>query len=211
MLLSDLRPLIRIRVPGCPDPVIDMVLVEATRALCRSTHVWRHELESSDLSKEGDNIVMEPPTDTTILTVFSVEYGTAGQLIPRTAAQLTRIYPPWRDETGEPTSFVYSPPLTLRLYPLPETLSMRYLTITVSLMPNVGVTAIDDRVAVPYSEIIRLTALGDLMLMPNKPWSNPQLGAGYLQAAAMATSNIAEEGTDNGLRNLPRRVRYGGY
>jgi hypothetical protein len=211
MLLSDLRPLIRIQVPGCPDPVIDMVAVESTRQLCRSTNVWRYTLESADLSKEGKSVVMSPPEDTEILTVFAVEYGDVGVLTPRTAAQLSRAVPTWREDSGDPTSYVYTLPYTLRLVPWPTTLSMSDLTVTVSLMPTVGVTSIDDRLAVPYSEVIRTATIGQLMLMPNKPWSNPRNGAAYLQGVASTIDSIIEDGTDGGVRNLPRSVRYGGY
>jgi hypothetical protein len=211
MLVSALRPLIRLQVPGCPDPLIDMMVVEATRQLCRATNVWRYELEASDLGKDGSLIVLSPPEDTEILTVFSVEFGDSGPLVPRTAAQLSRADATWRDDSGDPVAYVYTPPATLRLTPWPTSISTSDLIVTVSLLPAVGAVSIDDRVATPYSELIRMAAIGELMLVPNKPWTNPKLGASYVQAVASATSNITEEGTDNGVRNLPRRVRYGGY
>lgn len=211
MLLSELRPLIRLQVPGCPDPVIDMMVIEATRQLCRVTHIWRYELDALELDRDDDNVTLTPPEDSEILTVFSVEYDDDGALIPRTTRQLTRETAAWREDVGNPSYFVYTPPATIRLVPLPSPLRLSELIVTVSLMPAVGSTAIDDRIATPYSEIIRTAAIGELMLVPNRPWTNAQLGAAYVQTVAAATANIVEEGTDNGLRNLPRRVRYGGY
>jgi hypothetical protein len=198
-------------VPGAPDPVIDQAVVDAARELCRTTNGWRYELESSDLSKEGSLVVMSAPENTVLLRPYSVSYGDNGALAPMSREKLTRLNSRWRSDVGDPSFYVFVAPDKLLLTPWPTTLVMRDLIVTVSLMPALGVTEIDDHLATRFSEHIRNGALARLFMMPKRSWSDPQLGAAHLALFAMAMASIEEEGTDSGVRNLPRSVRYGGY
>lgn len=212
MLVSELRPYIRLLTPNAPNPIIDMMVVDATRELCRATHAWRYELEAGDLSKEGSVIVLSPPENAVILKPWTIDYADDGTLVPATKAQLTRkASPDWRSDTGTPTHYVFTPPYTLTLYPWLSTISMSDLKVTVSLMPELGVTEIDDQLATQYSETIRNGALARLFAMPNRTWTDLQLAGMYAAGFAAALAGIEEEGTDSYVRNLPRKVRYGGY
>lgn len=212
MLVSELRPYIRLLAPNAPNPIIDMAVVDAARELCRRTHAWRYTLEAGDLSKEGTYIVMSPPTDAVILKPWTIDYADDGTLTPATEAQLTRkVSPGWRDDTGTPTHYVFEAPDTLILYPWLSTISMSDLKVRVSLMPELGVTELPDRIATQHSETIRNGALARLFAMPGRSWTNPQLAGVYGAGYAAALAEIEEDGTDGYVRNLPRKVRYGGY
>jgi hypothetical protein len=99
-------------------------------------------------------------------------------LEPRTVAWLDERMPGWRDGTvtGQPQFLTQIDLNTIRLVPgMAGTVK-----ISAWLKPSQDCLDLPDFLADQYREVIAHGALGRILMMPNQPYTNGDLGAGFL-------------------------------
>lgn len=106
------------------------------------------------------------------------------------AARLGMLTTPWRILTGSPPVFYYQPqPNTVRLVPIPNVAMTQQLTITYALKPAREATEVDDFIVENWYETLVHGAIGELLSIKQKPWSNIKLAKDYI---AMFDDGIAD-------------------
>lgn len=93
---------------------------------------------------------------------------------------LTNISDPWRKQTAAEPIFFYQPrPDRIRLVPIPNASYSAKLKVTYHLKPRLGATEVDDFVLASWYEVLVRGALGELLQIPKKPWTDSKLGIDY--------------------------------
>lgn len=177
-------------VPGCPTPVVRHELRRSAQALLQASRAWQADLTPISISAGAADYPVAPssPEQQRIVRIEAA-WLDGQRLNPLTPDQLdANSLDDWREHTGAPTGYLQLTPGIVTLYPKPVSAASTGLKLRVSLMPSDAATVIPDDLAQQYSDEIQIGAKGRLMLMPGKPWSNPQVGAGYLASFNAATS-----------------------
>lgn len=172
------------QVPGCPTPVVRHELRRAAQALLTATRAWHRNLATLPVAA-GQSDVSIAPTDPAQQQIVRIEsvWLDGQRLEPVTPDELDGATTDnWGSHTGAPARYLQLSPGTITLYPTPVVNAANGLTVRVSLCPSDSATTIPDDLALRYSDEIQTGARARLMLYPNKPWSNPQLGMAYSQA-----------------------------
>jgi hypothetical protein len=165
--LSAFRPRIALRVPGVPDPVIDMAVLDTCIDFCKRSLVVRRTLEPFK-TKAG---------------VREYEIDTANHQL---LALITRI---WRDSVpidpldedgltspaaftavagqqhAAPRVYTETEPGVLALYPVPD--AVYTMTVRAASRPAQNATMVEDQLVNDWFEAITHGALARLFLMPN--------------------------------------------
>jgi hypothetical protein len=130
---------------------------------------------------------------------------------PRTYSWLDQNTSDWRGQTDIAAKwYVRDGNNTLRLSPTPSSTSANLYTARVAVKPLLTATTLDDLLVNKFSEDLIHGALGQLYLIPRKPWTDLNLGqyhqALFSESFAGARTAAAEE-FETGV---PRKVKYGG-
>jgi hypothetical protein len=171
------------QVPGCPNPVVRHELRRAAQALLTATRAWQENLAPLPVAAGQDEVTIAPttPAQQQIVRIESV-WLDGQRLEPVTPDELDGATTDnWGTHTGAPSRYLQLTPGVLTLYPTPAANAITGLLVRVSLCPSDTATTIPDDLALRYSDEIQVGARARLMLYPNKPWSNPQLGITYAQ------------------------------
>jgi hypothetical protein len=203
--LSELLPLIRQHVPGCPNPLIVQELRMSAIEFCERTKMWREEF---NVTFDAQNHEITPLSYATIHEFETVDfYDASGNSYPLRPVAFLESTVEDRDDgmEGAPYYITQPRPDTITLIPygtgtvtiqaiMKPTARPRYGVSggsTLQAIQNVFPTAFLDR----YSETIATGALGRLMAMLGKRWSEPNMAAARLamfrsELDALSTSNI---------------------
>jgi len=130
-------------------------------------------------------------------------------LIPKTEAQLQEIDPQWRTTGGPPSYYTQLTPDTFTISPTPASTTAKAMSIRVAIYPTIAASRIDSQVFNDNYNALVSGALAKLLLMGGKTWSDPNMGALYMQSYAQELERAANRSIQNRLR--PKRtVSYGG-
>lgn len=165
-------------VRGCPTPVIAAAVKRVVTDLCDRAHVWREYAEDVPLVVGTYEYTLVPTTLTgeinDVLSATTTIGTTTHAIVYQPLAQVHRMYPNWPgDAAGD--AQVYTKPLldTIWLAPVPDTAGV--MTPYVSLRPTPAATEWPASLASKFARVVLHGALHDLMLMPDRPWTNDKL------------------------------------
>ncbi|WP_419783585.1 hypothetical protein [Maridesulfovibrio sp.] len=158
-------PLVGNSLPRCPVPQIITELRSAAIRFCKDSRVWRHTSDLMDVYKGECRYVFEPPPKTTVVSTLEV-YFRGEILIPLD----DRVV---RDEPGVPDSFKVEEPGVVRLVPCPREDEEAVLQTVNILAPYVTADVCPKFLLDFHGETIASGAKAKLMMVPDKPWSDP--------------------------------------
>lgn len=99
----------------------------------------------------------------------------------------------WRLETGRPELFFQPFPHQIRIVPIPREDIEWALKVTYCLKPSNTSTEVDDFVLENWRDIIVAGALGQLLQIKHKPWTDVSEGARLEGAFSIAVNDIVRE------------------
>lgn len=181
--ITDLLPQVLPLVSGCPIPYALQALRIATIRFCERTSAWRH-ISTYDLTDQGGKVVC--PHYAAIHRFETADLDG----IPLTPVQYTDIEPATRDaeptEAGVARYITQVSPGTVSVYPF----QTGRLTLSLFLKPRIGrdwlpgfegpfedaFDVIPEFLVQQYGHVLADGALEALMLTPNQPFTNYDLG-----------------------------------
>lgn len=182
--MPDLVP----HLSGCAIALVEHELRRAAQAFFQGSRAWRVTLAPVAVAAGTVDIAIAPSdAETSLVRVEQCWYDGA-PLDVKTAEELTTNYgDDWGAHLGTPTSYLQETSGIVRLYPIPDTPANTGLKVRASVMPSDISTGIPDDQAIAFREELATGAKARLMLYPNKPWTNAELGVAYAAAFKSAT------------------------
>lgn len=153
---------------GCGEPVAIHHIRQAAISLCQRTKLWRHE--SSVTVTAAGNDALVAPVDAEIYEIEGAYYS--GRYIdPISRAELKEKYSNWRDWTpGDPQFITQAMPDSIRLVPSFDGV----VVVDLFLQSSEQAETLPDFMS-KYARVLGWGALAEILLLPNKPFSNPEL------------------------------------
>lgn len=205
---SHFYPEVAVAVPGCPNPMIDNALRNASRELLSHSKVYRADLTTITTVADQPTYPLAYDSDTEVSVVLELR-STARAITEKTVEELNQFFGLWQDDTGEPVHFFLSEPNTLRPYPIPDDAYDLYPTV--ALIPSLTATGIEQEYADQYREEIAAGALARLLNVPNTPWRDKEAAKeksdAFIKAKGEAAIDALRNYTVSSIRVKPRAFK----
>lgn len=163
--IEELFPNVLQYAPSCPEPLMTKHLREAAIQLCKTTRCWR---DMDELEVVGAvNVV---PAILPYAALFQIEKAWFNdcELEPKTFQQDMLMH-----DEGMPRYITQASPNSVILDPPGK----GTLKITMFLMPSQNAQELPDFMFEQFPMALAHGALGSLLMLPNQPFSSPQMGA----------------------------------
>jgi hypothetical protein len=167
-----------ISVPGCPQPVLRQYIRDAAIDACERTLAWRYEQPPIRLTPGVYDYPYEQPKDSEVHAFLSAAVN--GQPVtPLTLEALHQQYPDWRNPAtghrGTPRYLAHLDSDTFGVAPQPDDAAVYDLSMIVALKPLRSATCMDQTAMDNLEDVIIHGALRDLLILPDKNWSDREL------------------------------------
>lgn len=193
--LEDLLPRVLPYAPGCPDPVAVDHLRDAAIEFCKQTRCWR-EVDEFGTTDTDIEVVCVPPFS----SLFEIE---AAKFNGRDLARAPYLRSdPHKTEGGIPSVIAQAQHNSVSIYPR----ATGKLWISMFLMPDDRADMIPSFIFDQWGRIIAEGALGEILMMPDKPFSNPQLGVSF-RGRFQAGMDRNFRASQRGQQRAPARSR----
>ena len=203
-LLPEVLPM----VPGCPDSLIIQHIRAATIELCEKSSVYQQQLDAISTVSGLYEYEFDAPASTSVhKLVWGVLEGDA--LEPVSSGMLEQRVPDWRNQTGTPEYILKNDLVTFWIAPVPSSTVANSLILRVALKPTYTSTACDDTVMSDYRDTIINGAIGRLLRMPAKEWSDVSAASVYFGFYNEGIT-LAEQYARRGDTPAVGKVNYGG-
>lgn len=159
-------------VVGCPDLLIERALRDAAIELATRGHIWMVEQYPEAFSVGQEDMYLDLPTKTRLVSVLSVKYGDY-QLEPYNPLDLDQYSIDWRTATGSPRAYIVLTEKTLKPIPIPDTASDTKFYVTFAVAPTRESTGLPDELMNRWHAALVAGALSRLMTMRRVVWSDP--------------------------------------
>lgn len=204
--LIDLLQPILVQAPGCPEPLAEFHYRRAAREFFTETRAYTREVTLSVGATLNEYTLALPEATEAFDGRYALYNGV--RLKKAAADQSARAYA--QDTTGTPRLYRVSGD-SLLVAPSPlEDVSAK-LTLSAVLRPTRTAAVLDDALLDDFVDVLEQGTLARLMLMPGKGWSDERAGRIYFQQFTDAKDTWRSRAADDGMRGVPRRVKYGGY
>lgn len=191
--LTDFLRFILPHATACPDPTAEDALLSAARDFCEATRCWR-ETDSFKVKGHDVEVVCVPPS----AVLFEIEKASFdGRDLERVSFADARF-----DRDGPPRQITQTQPNAVRLAPAgPGTLS-----ISMFLKPALDADVLPYFLFDQWGETLASGALARILVIPDQPFSNPQL-AGYHAGIFQSAKDRNFNASVRGQQRAPRRSR----
>lgn len=183
--LSDFSQLVRIFVPGAPDPTIEFAVRESARRFCSLS--WFARRSISIVMNSGQAVYALSPTseDEEVVGVHAVEYNEKPLHPTRPELVVT--------SSGTPTEWYFEPEDSLTLNPTPDAaVTGETMLIRIAVQPTITTETIPEDVVREYRQCIANGAIAWLLNVPKQPWTDQQMGQS-MERKFLAQCNRAKE------------------
>lgn len=189
-----------LHVAGCPYPLVDHALLRSAQEFCAGSRVWNVTLTPIAVTAGTTTITVPMDADKELVRIEEAWYDgkRLGRITKSTLDALNTD--DWSVHTGTPSEVFQLSPGIANLYPLPMANSTIGLKLRVSAKPSDAAIGIHDEIAMKYRTAIEAGAKAKLMLYPNKPWSNIDMAAAYLQMFNGAIASAKFDATKSFVR-----------
>jgi hypothetical protein len=177
--VSEVRP----EVLKCPDPLIIREIRKGCRDLAQDAYVWEYTHDPIYVRANVAEYDLDPPSCADIIQVIWAQHDT-NILVPTSVAELDEWNgnSDWRTQTDTQAQWYYQPThKTIRLVYTPSVSLAQGLNLIVLLKPTRDADEVDEIFYDEYLEAIGSYAKWKLMIMPGKPWTNPDLAEYHRQ------------------------------
>lgn len=172
-------------VEGCPSPVITQYIRKTFTDLCERAKVWRTDLSGIPLVAGTDAYVLTSPVSgTEVCSLLQAQMTTATNpsrqpLEITTYEDVVAKYSFWPDPTidGYPLSVYRDSPSEFNVVPVPDNLDTYTVYIKAAIRPTLTAATVEDTLMSEFRRVWFHGTIHELMLMPNKKWSNEKLAA----------------------------------
>ena len=161
--------------PAVPEMVATTVIQSACMEFCQKSEWWIYDAPAFDSVAGQWAYNPAPPANTQVVRFRSCWYDNL-PLIPKSTVELNLLYPyNWREQATQPLYFTNTLlPGELDIVPPPQLSEPGVLVCTLSIMPTITSTGVDDSLLNYWSEVIGRGARARLLERPDEPYSNPQ-------------------------------------
>jgi len=173
-------------VPLCPNPKIREAIIDTARRFLLETELWTVELELLNInSDQREYEAKSPQGDMVSLDHFEIAADGAIYKRKQVISEIAIDANPderddWRQQTtDDPDAGWTGQNLKLNLTYIPNTDITAGLKIWINIMPFDGARTVPKILWTHYKDIITSGVLAELLMMANKPWSNPDLGSAH--------------------------------
>lgn len=164
-------------VPGCPGPYVYSAIAKTARDLCDKAGIWKYQSQTANMADGTSEITLTIPATADLVSVEYILFDSA-ELIQTSERELSSWDEDWRTAEGDPTHFYTKMPSDkVRLYPIPNRTVSSAFQYELTLKPKLTATSLDDWMCEQFGETIQAGAVYELLVMPGRPWSNPELAA----------------------------------
>jgi hypothetical protein len=200
-MLNDVLP----DVPGCPNDLAINALRNAAIELYTKSWINKQDCDPQQTVIGQAEYDIDTFTGFKTVGIVSVYFKDA-QLVPVGQTSLNRSNLRWQDDSGTPTNYISYDYTTVRLYRIPD--SVGDLNMTIALTPTKTSTGIDNYVYDLYSEQLAAGAKARLMLIPSKPFTDPNTSREYRAQFSAAITDARWRGykslTNAQLQSAPQ-------
>lgn len=181
-MLNDVIP----DVPGCTNELAINALRNAAIELYTKSWIYTQQCDPQDTVIGQAEYDLDTFNGYKTVGIVSVAFNDAA-LTPAGVTSLNRSNLYWQDDTGTPTNYLSNDYTTVRLYRIPDLVGT--LNATVALTPAKNATGIENFLYDLYSESLAAGAKARLMLIPSKPYSDPNTSREYRAQFAAAITD----------------------
>lgn len=162
--MDDFLPLINVWAPGAPEPVTLNFLRQAAKELCQRTRCWRFT-DSFETTGDDIEVMCTPPYS----DLFEIEWARFNdmELEAKTPAGDMLFH-----DSGQPKYITQTSPNTVSLEPR----ATGTLSLSLFLMPSIGTDVLPAFMLDQFGDALAAGTLSRLLVLPNQPYSNPNLG-----------------------------------
>lgn len=172
---DDFLPLVLPDVPGCPEALALAAVKRGAIELCRSAYVWVRDLGPLDVIAGQAEYACPPPAGAAPV----ITLGLAVRGLPLRAATVEELdlnHPGWPGlSAARPLRFLVPTLGKVRLVPEPSENIESALVVRMVLAPAHDAAAAEDLLLDQWAVAVAHAAKAELMLVPGKPWTQPQL------------------------------------
>lgn len=193
-------PKVTMYVAGASELLVYELLREAARELCERTKVWREhdEFEVTDPDYEG----IPTLEDAEIVSIEAARLD-GEPLEPVTVQWLDANVEDWRDLEDTPARYVTQlQPNSVRIVPM----ATGMLKARMVLKPSIDALSLPDFLFYQYASELGRAAAGRALLIPGKPFTNPQLGSSLLSEWSTRLDTLSTK-TTRGQHRAPIRTK----
>lgn len=199
MLWSAWLPDILPHVPECPVIIAEHEVKRVAQSLCEKTRAWLVTPAAMPVIAAQAEVTIVLGANQDLVRIEKAWYDGVPMEVKTITEMDDEYADDWTTHTGTPSIAVQNSPGIIRLFPVPTAAAVTGLKVRASIKPGDAATGIDSEYAVILRETIKVGAKGALMLYPNKPWTNMELGAAYTGAfGAMGNSLAVQAATGFG-------------
>ena len=212
-VLTELVKDVQVIVPEVPKFVAERQLLRALRDFAEETRAWRVDIQvGTTASTATTDITSLLPTGTELVDIISMKNSAGGAPVePVTYAYLDENVSDWRgQEALNANWFVLEDNNVIRFVYTPSATEANKYYVRAAVKPLLTATAIDDRVVNKYDEVLVDGALGRLLAMPRKPWTDFQLAEYHFVQFESAKAAARTRASEEFQTGVPRKVKYGG-
>lgn len=192
--LMEFLPRVMPFVPGCAEPTAEQYVREAAIEFCRRTKAWR-EADEFDITPTTLELVCVPPY-ADLHEIEDMRFD--GR--PLKAVSWPTV---WRDHgAGPPRTFSQVGLNGIRIDP-PGT---GKLQVSMFLKPSDKADYLPDILLHHFAQVIADGALARILMLPDKPYTNPQSAAAF-GAAFQGQCDSNFDLSTRGQQRAPARVR----
>lgn len=203
---SEFVPLVAVKVQKCPRFTIEDIAKQMAIRFYEESRAWRVR----DVTIVAATVLGQP-----LYTVANPEktelVGLPAVWIDGIEVKELRGADLDDSEPGKQASTVgvmVVGPTQVRVSPAPDAAG-RVIKATVAYKPAADATGLDDLLFAKHSDVIVSKTIAELLLMPDKPWSNAQAAAYYDGKAN--TDGLSASAHEGPLRRTPLRVKPSSY
>lgn len=208
VLIESLLPLVFRDCPSVPREVALHELREAAIEFCTKTRYWREEIAPIQTSTDADVFEYEvnclAPDTRPVATLTLLADGEA--LDPRFEDDLDKNQRDWRAAEGRPRFFTAPGAAWVRPVPAPRN-DVMTLTGTVAVAPTRDGRYLLSDITDAHSNTLASMAKAKLLMIPGKPWTNPELAIFNATIAERAMKSAATDAAARFSSRPSRRTR----
>jgi len=165
-------------VIGAPLVIVRHEIKRAAQAFFAGSRAW--QINATTIAVAANQAEVTLATGDTKLDLVRVEKawldGKPLDVVTADEMDARHQSDDWQTHTGSPSTVVQITPGVVRLYPIPTVAATTGLKCRVSVQPSNAATEFPDDLATKFLDSIVVGAKSKLLLYPNKPWTNNDLG-----------------------------------
>lgn len=207
-LLSAFRPRVALRILSCPDPLIDLAVLDSAIEFCERSTVLRRTLDPITTKANTQGYDIDTP-DCTKLVLIHLAWCDSRQLgaFAEEDVGLPNVFrktiPNVPAAPSRPEAFLFIEPGMVGLFPIPD--NVYTVTLRASIKPTRDADCVEDELYDDWVEPIVAGALARLYLTPE--FANPALSQVY-QAAFERGVHAASIQANRGRAVTEQRIQF---